>query len=83
MRIAALGFLFQAATCCYSNIFNVVAKQQYMLGVQAVVAISTIAATGGLLALGWGLEGAATGATLGSCIYSSGVIAAVRRLIRA
>ncbi|HUS06527.1 MAG TPA: oligosaccharide flippase family protein [Bryobacteraceae bacterium] len=83
MRIAALGFLFQAVTCCYSNIFNVVAKQQYLLAVQALAAISTIAVTASLLALGWGLEGAAVGATFGSCIYCGGAIAAVRLLIRA
>jgi O-antigen/teichoic acid export membrane protein len=83
MRIAALGFLFQPVTCCYSNIFNVVAKQQYMLAVQAVAAISTIGMTAGLLASGWGLEGAAAGATFGSCIYCGGVIIAARLLTRA
>ena len=83
MRIAALGFLFQAVTSCYSNIFNVVAKQQYMLAAQAVAAIATVAVTAGLLALGWGLEGAAIGATFGSCIYCGGVIVAARLLTRA
>jgi O-antigen/teichoic acid export membrane protein len=83
MRIAALGFLFQAVTSCYANLFNVVAKQQYMLAAQAVAAISTAAVTAGLLAAGWGLEGAAVGATLGSCIYCGGVIAAARLLTRA
>jgi O-antigen/teichoic acid export membrane protein len=83
MRIAALGFLFQAVTSCYSNIFNVVAKQQYMLAAQAVAAISTVAVTAGLLAAGWGLEGAAVGATFGSCVYCGGVIAAARLLTRA
>jgi Membrane protein involved in the export of O-antigen and teichoic acid len=82
MRIAAVGFLFQAVTGCYSNIFNVVAKQQYMLAVQAVAAISTIAVTAGLLSMGWGLEGAAIGATFGSCVYCGGMIAAVRWLTR-
>ena len=81
-RIAALGFLFQAATSCYTNIFNVIAQQRYLLAVQALAAISTIAVTVGLLALGWGLEGAAVGATLGSFIYFAGVIAAVRLLTR-
>jgi O-antigen/teichoic acid export membrane protein len=81
MRIAAPGFLFQAAVYCYANIFNVIGKQQHMLVVQAVAAGSTVAATAGFLTLGWGLKGAALGATLGSCIYCGGLIAATTRLL--
>ena len=81
MRIAAPGFLFQAAVYCYANIFNVIGKQQHMLAVQAVAAGSTVAATAGSLALGWGLEGAALGATLGSCVYCGGLVVATRRLL--
>ena len=82
MRIAALGFLFQAATSCYTNIFNVIAQQLLLLAVQALAAISTVAVTAVLLAAGWGLQGAALGSTLGSCIYFAGVITAVRLLTR-
>ena len=52
-----------------------------MLAVQAVAAGATVAATAGFLAVGWGLEGAALGATLGSCIYCGGLVAATRRLL--
>jgi O-antigen/teichoic acid export membrane protein len=73
MRIAALGFLFQPAIYGYANLFNVIGKQQRVVKVQLASLATAVAISTLLFRQGWGIEAAATGTAIATCLCAAGL----------
>jgi O-antigen/teichoic acid export membrane protein len=78
MRIAALGFLFQPVIYGYANLFNVIGKQQHVVKVQLTSLATAVAISTLLFAHGWGIEAAALGTTIATCLCAAGLYFAAK-----
>jgi O-antigen/teichoic acid export membrane protein len=81
MRIAALGFLFQPVIYGYANLFNVIGKQQRVVKVQFASLATAVAISGLLFTQGWGIEAAALGTAIATCVCAAGLHLVARRTL--